>query len=89
MGSKSDITYLFESLMSFPQYFKGHKHGKRSKLRVEYRSDKIVSKNTKQNSQASFSTEDELNRILDKIKRSGYDQLSVEEKDFLSKYGQE
>ena len=89
MGSRSDITYLFENLMSFPKFFKGHKHGKRSKLRVEYRSDKIVSKYTRNTPEKYNSTEEELNRILDKIKKLGYDQLSIEEKEFLSKYGQE
>lgn len=54
------------------------------KLKVEYRSPAIGSKQNQASGNNLPEFEEELNRILDKIKASGYDKLSREEKDFLS-----
>ena len=58
-------------------------------MKVEHRSPKIMTKNSSSNSFIDgLDYEDNLNRILDKIKEKGYQNLSVEEKEFLNKASQ-
>lgn len=55
------------------------------KLKVEYKSPSLSNRQqVHENVDTSNDFEDELNRILDKIKVGGYDKLSREEKEFLS-----
>lgn len=89
MGTRSDITLIFEKIMSFPALLNKKTRSKKSKLRVEHRSDYLGQRKNVKSANENYSMEEELNRILDKIKAYGYDKLSKEEKDFLKNYSQE
>lgn len=89
MGTRSDITFIFEKIMSFPALFNKKGRSKKSKLRVEHRSEYLGQRKNVKSANENYNREEELNRILDKIKVNGYDQLSNEEKDFLKKYSQD
>lgn len=55
------------------------------KLKVEYKSPTLSGRQSLPDNQEDTNDfEEELNRILDKIKASGYDKLTREEKDFLT-----
>jgi hypothetical protein len=57
----------------------------RNKFKVVHKQNSPRSSNRKQKPENTFNKADELDRILDKINAKGFDKLSEEEKDFLSK----
>ena len=78
LNNGTDIGRPFVNFIyAIPNLFK-----KKSKLKVSHRSKK---KTTSQSSHSS-STQEEIDRILDKISQSGYPSLTKEEKDKLFKY---
>lgn len=89
MGTRSDITFIFEKIMSFLALFNKKSRSKKSKLRVKHRSEYLGQRKNDKSANENYSMEEDLNRILDKIKAYGYDKLSKEEKDFLKNYSKE
>lgn len=83
-----DITAFFNRFLDeLVTYFSKNKHERnRSKMKVEKKFDKYQ-KPGRDNSQISKQedTQNELNRILDKISKHGYTSLTKEEKEFLFK----
>jgi hypothetical protein len=69
--------------MAFGDYFKSLFGGKkRSKLKV-VRGDQVRTMTDEEYNENAKARQEETNRILDKISKSGYDSLSKREKDFL------
>jgi membrane associated rhomboid family serine protease len=73
---------LVDFIYSIPTIFK-----KKSKMKVSHRSNKkSAARNTSNNSSADTVSQEEIDRILDKISKSGYPSLTKEEKGKLFKY---
>lgn len=83
----TDLADGFNSLLySFGTMFEGKKEDKtKSPLTVSHKAKLNIKKRFKGNnvSDASIPYQEQLDRILDKIKKEGYDNLTDEEKEFL------
>lgn len=82
-----DVLLPFEKLQQALTFQpKANKHIEhRAKMRVEHRSVRSQSMLTRKSQEESLPFQEELDRILDKIKEKGYEKLSQEEKAFLKK----
>jgi membrane associated rhomboid family serine protease len=94
MKSGRDITEstanFFESFRNIFQPSKRTRRDYNPKMKVEYRSKNFAEENRRDDKRFKGSivaddAEEELNKILDKIKITGYDKLTNAEKNFLNK----
>ncbi len=81
-----DLGLPIEIVMNFFQNL--FKPSKKPSIKVAYRPKETSYSSTAGNSQAGFPDEDEVDEILDKISRSGYESLTKEEKQKLFKASQ-
>lgn len=92
LSKGNDIGLWFEKIMdTVASWFSKTPSRKKTPLRTVHRTTKQKSKNTK-TTKANVSKSEkqqEIDAILDKISKSGYDSLSKAEKDFLFKAGKE
>jgi len=88
MGSRGSISDRFNAVFDWiANIFNGQNSAKaksRSPLKVKFKSDKL----TKQKP-AQETTQEAVDRILEKIKKSGFKSLSAEERDILAKASKE
>lgn len=88
LGGNKDISYRFNTFFDWiTSLFDGSQREKaRSKqhLKVKFKSDKLAKNET-----VSISTEEQVDLILDKIKKSGFKSLTTEERDILAKASKE
>jgi len=88
MGATGSISDRFNTFFDWvASIFDGSQRERaRSKqhLKVQYKSDKLTKKES-----ATISTEEQVDMILDKIKKSGFKSLSAEERDILAKASKE
>ena len=82
-----DVLVPFEKLQAaFTMQPKTDKYvQQRAKMRVEHRSARSQSMLSRKSHEEGLTFQEELDRILDKIKEKGYEKLSQEEKSFLKK----
>ena len=93
LAKGNDIGLWFEKLMdTVSSWFSSKPKQKKTKMRTVHRSAKKAStKNTKtrQSSVTKSDQQQQIDAILDKISKSGYESLSKAEKDFLFKAGKD
>ncbi len=75
-------TWLYQFFSKAGAFF-----SKRNHMHVSYRRDKVQNMNDREYNKKKKAEKEEINIILDKIARSGYDSLSKKEKEMLFKMG--
>ncbi len=90
LAKGNDIGAWFERFMdSVASMFSGKPKEKKSRMRTVHRNTKTTAKPTQKKSEGKSSKQQQIDAILDKISKSGYDSLSKSEKDFLFKAGKD
>ena len=90
LAKGNDIGGWFERFMdSVARMFSGKPKEKKSRMRTVHRNTKTTAKPTQKKSEGKSSKQQQIDAILDKISKSGYDSLSKSEKDFLFKAGKD
>ena len=93
LAKGNDIGLWFEKLMdTVASWFSSKPKTKKAKMRTVHRKTKKTttkSTKTKQRSVTKSEQQQQIDAILDKISKSGYDSLSKAEKDFLFKAGKD
>ncbi|MBN2805366.1 MAG: rhomboid family intramembrane serine protease [Prolixibacteraceae bacterium] len=78
-----DLTARFNQLLfNIPEYFK-----RKNKLRISYRKNDTQQMTDWEYNKQKRSVQENINEILEKISRSGYDSLTKKEKEILFKMG--
>jgi len=72
---------IVDFIYSIPTLFQ-----KKTKMNVSYRSGKNSTKSSANTTSSKGVSQEEIDRVLDKISKSGYPSLTKEEKDKLFKY---
>ncbi|WP_299685631.1 rhomboid family intramembrane serine protease [uncultured Dokdonia sp.] len=93
LAKGNDIGLWFEKLMdTVTSWFSSKPKDKKARMRTVHRTTKkktTKSTKTKQSSVTKSDQQQQIDAILDKISKSGYDSLSKAEKDFLFKAGKD
>lgn len=90
LAKGNDIGAWFERFIdSVASMFSGKPREKKSRMRTVHRNTKTTPKPTEKKSEGKSSKQQQIDAILDKISKSGYDSLSKSEKDFLFKAGKD
>jgi membrane associated rhomboid family serine protease len=91
MAKGNDIGAWFEGLMdTVASWFSGKPRPKKSRMRTVHRTSKTKTKAKPTTTKATKSEkQQQIDVILDKISKSGYESLSKAEKDFLFKAGKD
>ncbi|RMB63987.1 rhomboid family intramembrane serine protease [Dokdonia sinensis] len=90
LAKGNDIGEWFERIMdSVASMFSGKPKEKKSRMRTVHRNTKAPSKPTAKKTEGKSAQQQQIDAILDKISKSGYESLSKAEKDFLFKAGKD